>query len=211
MIILSALGGNPEESTLPSSDTVVNAVIDSTPAAVTPVPAETLPQITDTLPLSNKLAEPIIDSSWWSRTVPNKAFGVGERLEFSVKYGSISAGNAVMEIKDTALVDNHICYRVVSIANSNDFISVFYKVRDTVQTYIDMPGLFPRYFTKQIREGKYKVNRQTKFDQKKHLAITGNDTIPTFAFVQDPLSSLYYIRTQELVPGRGYIDRQPLR
>jgi hypothetical protein len=194
-------GGNPEESV----DTLAKPVVDTIAikAAVTPALSESLPLLLDTVAIAKaKEVFPKIDSSWWSRAISNKAFGVGEKLEFTVKYGAIAAGNAIMEIPDTAIIDNRNCYRIVSTANSNDFVSVFYKVRDSVQTYLDVPGLFPRKFTKQLREGKYKNDRLTLFDQKNHLAITGKDSIPTFAFVQDPLSSLYYIRTQELIPGK---------
>ncbi len=184
---------------------------DSTQAPADSLSAETTENaisVDSTLSLADSLAalsdnsEPIMDSSWWTRKIHNRAFGLGERLEFSVKYGSISAGNAVMEISETTMVDNHPCYRVVSTANSNDFISLFYKVRDSVQTYLDVPGLFPHLFMKHLREGGYKNDRLTAFDQKNHLAITGKDTIPTYSFVQDPLSALYFVRTQELVPGK---------
>ncbi len=172
---------------------------ESTEAAVSP---DSTLSLADSLTAINDISEPIMDSSWWTRKIRNRAFGVGERLEFSVKYGSISAGIAVMEISDTAMVDNHQCYRIVSTANSNDFISLFYKVRDSVQTYLDVPGLFPHLFMKRLREGGYKNDRLTSFDQKNHLAITGKDTIPTYSFVQDPLSALYFVRTQELIPGK---------
>lgn len=147
------------------------------------------------------------DSSWWFRDLGNQAFGVGERLEFSVKYGKLPAGNAVMEIPESYVYDGHRCYRVVSTANSNDLVSVFYKVRDSVETLLDVKGIFPRRFHKKLREGGYSVDRTTIIDQKRHLAITGNDSIPTYSFVQDPLSSLYYLRTQELTPGQDiFID-----
>ncbi len=187
------------------SKAAVNTIPDSSAARIreASIPMDTSLSIAvDTSADSRNLLGTVMDSSWWTRTVRNLAFGVGERLEFSVKYGTISAGSAVMEVCDTTTVDNHACYRVVSTANSNDFISVFYKVRDSVQTFLDVPGLFPRVFSKQLHEGSYKVDRLTYFDQRRHLAITGKDTIPTFGFVQDPLSSLYYIRTQDLIPGQ---------
>ena len=145
------------------------------------------------------------DSSWWYRLLENKAFGTGERLEFSVKYGKIKAGNAVMEIPEIVDYEGHDCYRIVSTANSSDFISVFYKVRDSVITIVDVDGIFPRKFSKHLREGGYKSDKITLFNQKDHLAITGNDTIPTYSFVQDALSSLYFIRTQELIPGKDIL------
>ena len=133
----------------------------------------------------------------------NKAFGLGERLEFTVKYGKISAGSAVMEVSEIVEYENHDCYNIKSIAHSNSVVSVFYKVRDTVQTYVDTDGIFPRKFRKKLKEGGYKIDRSVFFDQKNHLAIVGTDTIPTYAFVQDALSSLYFARTQELEPGQA--------
>jgi len=151
---------------------------------------------------SSEYIEIASDSSWWYRIVDNKAFGVGERLEFTVKYGKIPAGNAVMEIPEIIEYDSHDCYKIVSVAHSNNFVSVFYKVRDTVNTIIDVDGIFPRKFWKKLREGGYRTERTTIFDQKNHIAITGNDSIPTYSFVQDAFSSLYFIRIQELVPGQ---------
>jgi hypothetical protein len=217
-------GGNPEENidTLSGASTdtttskpVISPAVNETPIVrtdsimlkteIASVVPESSKIFVDSIEAKTAKAPSLIDSSWWSRVVSNKAFGVGERLEFSVKYGAIAAGNAIMEIPETALVDSRNCYRIVSTASSNDFVSVFYKVRDSVQTYLDVPGLFPRMFTKQLREGNYKNDKLTLFDQKHHLAITGKDSIPTFAFVQDPLSSLYYIRTQELIPGKDVL------
>ncbi len=150
-----------------------------------------------------KIVFPVFsDSAWWFREVDNKAFGVGERLEFSVKYGIMPAGTAIIEIPSIINFDDNLCYNVITTANTNDVISVFYKVRDSVTTVVDVKGLFTRQFKKHLREGTYKNDRMTLFNQRKHLAVTGNDTIPTYSFVQDPLSSLYYVRTKELVPGQ---------
>jgi hypothetical protein len=142
------------------------------------------------------------DSSWWYRKLDNKSFGVGERLEFSVKYGMLPAGTAVMKVPEIVDYEGRPSFRIVSTAESNSVVSVFYKVRDSVETIVDYDGIFPRKFHKRLREGGYKADKTTFFDQRKHLAIAENDTIPTYAFVQDALSSLYYIRTRELSPGQ---------
>jgi hypothetical protein len=147
------------------------------------------------------------DSSWWYRKIENLAFGVGERLEFSVKYGKLPAGTAVMEIPRITEFDGHDCYEIKSIAETNNVVSVFYKVRDTVTTLVDVDGIFPRKFRKKLHEGGYETDKVTIFDQKNHYAITDGDTIPTYTFVQDAFSSLYYARTQELIPGQDlFID-----
>ena len=141
------------------------------------------------------------DTSWWKRKIDNQAFNVGEYLEFGVKYGIIPAGTEVFQIPEIIEYNGNKCYKVVSTAHTNGFVSTFYKVRDTVFSYIDYDGIFSHYFRKRLREGGYKADKQTIYDQRRHLAITGNDTIPTYSFVQDVFSSFYYIRTQEITPG----------
>ena len=181
----------------------VDPDFDSSAANSSPVPnkiADNAAAIDTTAPTENFIAA-AADSSWWYRKLENKAFGVGERLEFSVKYGMLPAGTAIMKIPEIIDYEGHPSFRIISIARSNSVVSVFYKVRDSVETIVDYNGIFPRKFHKQLREGGYKADKTTLFDQRRHLAIAGNDTIPTYAFVQDALSSLYFIRTRELTPG----------
>lgn len=141
------------------------------------------------------------DSGWWKRKIENNAFSVGEYLEFGVSYGIIPAGTAVMQIPEVIEYNGIKCYKIISTAHSNAFISTFYKVEDTVITYVDYNGIFTHYFRKRLREGGYRTEKVTYFDQRQHLAITGEDTIPTYSFVQDIFSSFYYARTQEIKPG----------
>jgi hypothetical protein len=142
-----------------------------------------------------------MDSSWWKRKIDNEAFNVGEYLEFKVRYGIIPAGTAVMQVADTIRYNGAKCFELVSTAKSNGFVSTFYKVEDSVLSYVDYDGIFTHFFRKRLREGKYKADKSTIYDQRRHLAITGDDTIRTYSFVQDAFSSLYYARTQVLEPG----------
>jgi hypothetical protein len=176
---------------------------DSTAAKGNPVPDKIIDSAAaiDTTPLTDEYIAAAADSSWWYRKQRNRAFGVGERLEFSVKYGMLPAGTAVIKIPEIIDYEGRPSFRIISTARSNSVVSVFYKVRDSVETIVDYDGIFPRKFHKQLREGGYRADKTTLFDQRMHLAIASNDTIPTYAFVQDALSSLYFIRTQELTPG----------
>ncbi len=205
LITISLLVFSIAQGQIKPKDRVVSAAVPVPGEKSIPIHPDTIRLLPDTTPLTQSFIEAASDSSWWHRELDNKAFGVGERLEFSVKYGKLSAGRAVMEVPEIVTVGGKPCFRVLSTANSNDVISVFYKVRDSVETLMDVSGIFPRRFSKKLREGGYRVNRETVIDQKEHLAITGNDTIPTYAFVQDPLSSLYFIRTQELIPGKDIL------
>lgn len=137
------------------------------------------------------------------RVVPNSSFGVGERLEFSITYGPIVAGNAVMQVKEITRYNKHKCFRLISTAKSSKFFSFFFKVDDRVESLMDVYGLYSLHFEKHLREGKYRADRYVDFDQKKHLAFADGDTIPIQEYVQDALSSLYYVRTMNLQVGNS--------
>jgi hypothetical protein len=145
------------------------------------------------------------DESKLKRVVPNRAFGVGERLEFSVGYGVIKAGTAVMEIAEIVKIDGRKCFHIVSTARSNKFFSVFFKVDDRVESFMDVHGLYSWRYDKHLREGKFRADVSMVFDQEKHLALynQGKDTFEVAEYAQDVLSAFYFVRTQELTLGRS--------
>ena len=137
------------------------------------------------------------------RAIPNDAFGVGEKLVYSVGYGMIKAGQASLEVKDITKLDGHKCFHIVSTAKSNKFFSLFFNVDDKIESFMDVYGLYSLRFEKRLMEGKYRANAYIDFDQEKNLAISGKDTIPIPPYVQDALSVLYYARTQKLEVGKS--------
>ena len=71
-----------------------------------------------------------------SRVVVNNAWDVGENLVFSVDYGFYRAGTASMSVMGAENVNGGVCYHIRTTAESNNFISSFYKVRDKVEEKI---------------------------------------------------------------------------
>lgn len=143
----------------------------------------------------------------FDRYIENMAFGVDEKLSFDINYGFINAGTAEMEVARLVDYENRPCYQLVTQANSNTFFSSVYKVEDRVESIIDAVGLYSWRFEKKLREGKYRAERTYTFDQRNGRVYYKNDTIETPTFVQDALSALYYIRTQDLKPGQSlFID-----
>ncbi len=143
------------------------------------------------------------------RVVSNRAFGVGERLEFSVGYGPINAGTAVMGIPEIVKLDGRKCYHIVSTARSNKFFSVFFKVDDKVESFMHVHGLYSLRYDKHLREGKFKADVSMIFDQENHLAIydSGKDTFDVAEYAQDVLSAFYFVRTQQLTVGKSiFVD-----
>ena len=137
------------------------------------------------------------------RFIENNAFDVGEKLKFLIRYGPIKAGTAIMSIPDTVHVNGFPCYRIVSEAFSNKFFSTFYRVHDVAESHTDMKGIFSWHFEKHLREGKFKADRYVDFDHFNHVAVRGKDSLAVPSFVQDVISALYYIRTQELKVGHS--------
>lgn len=141
------------------------------------------------------------------RNLENLSFGVGEKLEFEVKFGFISAGTATMGVERLIEFENRPCFLITSIAQSNSFFSTFYKVEDKVETIVDAFSLFSWRFEKNLNEGSYHAQRLITFDQRNQKAYYKKDTTQVPLYVQDALSVFYYIRTQPLEVGKSvFVD-----
>ena len=175
-------------------------------------PLDTLTESKIEIPLEPPQIEikmPPLKKEELKRVVTNQAFGVGERFEFSVGYGMIKAGTAVMEIPEIVKFAGQKCYHIISTAQSNKFFSVFFKVNDKVESLMDVHELYSLRFDKHLQEGKFKADIFMLFDQENHLAIynNGQDTFSVPAYVQDVLSAFYLIRTRELKVGQSiFVD-----
>lgn len=154
----------------------------------------------------NDLPLPVADSL--ERQIVNDAFGLGERLTFSIGYGPITAGTAFLEVVDTNTFQGRLCYMICSQTNSNGFFDNFYKVRDTVFSQLDVDGLFSRHFFKALHEGSYHSSREIALDHANRRAYFRKgtdqpDTVALLAFANDELSALYYVRTLPLEVGKS--------
>jgi hypothetical protein len=130
-------------------------------------------------------------------------FGVGEKLVFAVQYGIVSAGEASLEIRNIASIDSVDCFRIVSNARTNDVFSVFFKVRDRFESYLDTTQLYSLRYEKHVREGKFRRDDIVHFDQKEHTATYQDKVVPIAPRTQDVLSALYYVRTLPLDVGQS--------
>jgi len=146
---------------------------------------------------STKVVSPV------EREIDNVAFGVGEKLTFDINYGFINAGTATMEVANLIEYEERPCYQIVTRALSNSFFSTFYKVDDRVESIIDAVGMYSWRFEKNLREGNYQADRMYSFDPFNQLVFYQKDTLETPPAMQDALSVLYYVRTQNLKVGQS--------
>jgi hypothetical protein len=137
------------------------------------------------------------------RKIDNRAIQAGELLEFEIGWKFILAGNATMSVSDT-VYNNRPCYFIETTARSSSAIDLFFKVRDRVETMVDREGLFPWKFKKHLREGKFRRDRETLFDPYNGQAFVKKDTVEIPPYVQDILSSFYFVRTLPLEVGKQY-------
>jgi hypothetical protein len=141
------------------------------------------------------------------RYIENVAFGVNEKFVFEINYGFINAGGASMEVARLIEYNSRPCYQVVTRAYSNNFFSNFFTVDDRVESIVDALGIFSWRFEKNLREGNYRSFRRYTFDQRRNLVYSDKDTTEVAPYVQDALSVLYYIRTQDLEVGQSvFVD-----
>lgn len=131
------------------------------------------------------------------RNVDYNAFKVGEELTYTVHYGWLDAGTAVLKLNESPYkFGGRKAYHVVGTGTSLGAFDWFFKVRDRYETYFDKDGLFPYRFVRNTDEGGYKIHQDYDFDPEKSVVSTEKgDTLLTPAFVQDMISAFYYART----------------
>jgi Protein of unknown function (DUF3108) len=127
---------------------------------------------------------------------------IGEYFQFSIDWNGLNGGNSLMQVQNLTRVDGRRAYRVVMKAESNSFVSKFYKVRDRAETFIDAESLYTRRFIKRLREGGYEKDIDVRFDQEARKArYTDGETFDVPSRVHDVLSAFYYVRTVPLPTG----------
>lgn len=133
------------------------------------------------------------------RKVDHQAFKSGEKLKYVMHYGIINAGEATLEINDSdKTINGRKVMHVVGKGKSISAFDLFYKVRDTYESYIDAEALIPHEFVRRVNEGGYKINQDYAFNHPKKQVDNGNGktfTVPTN--VQDMISAFYYARTMD--------------
>jgi len=133
-------------------------------------------------------------------------FGPGESLRFSIEYGVIKAGTAWLEVAPMETWHGRSCYHLVSRAESNDFMSSIYKVRDRIDSLIDAEGLYSYRYKKRIREGTYKKDYDVAYDPAAGKARYANGRLyDTSPWPKDGLAAFYFVRHLPLEVGKDVV------
>jgi hypothetical protein len=132
------------------------------------------------------------------------AFKNGEWLKFRMSYSNfLNAGYATIDVKNTTN-NNQPAFHIDGKGKSTGLVSLFFKVRDHYQTFIYKESLKPYRFIRDIYEGGYTKHKEILFNHDKKEAIVKNlkhntvNKYPISSNIQDMLSTLYFLRNQDL-------------
>jgi len=161
---------------------------------------------------------------------PSKVpFHPGEKLTFILKWEMIPAGEASLEVLPMEIFNGVKSYHFVMTAKSNNFIDVFYKVRDRIDAYTDAKVSRSLFYKKKQREGSHKRDVTVNLNWKKKEAQYANfgkkeKALSLHPGTFDPLSAFYYTRLidmkvntfierpvtdgKKIVKGRAYIKKR---
>ncbi len=138
-----------------------------------------------------------VESTPTLRKINHNAFKAGEQLEYKLHYGVINAGVAKLEVKNLGKkIAGRDVYHIVGSGRSKGAFDWFFKVRDTYETFLDVDGVFPWMFKRDVNEGGYKINQKYTFAQAKNKVNNGEGKqFEAPHGVQDMLSAFYYARS----------------
>ncbi len=138
----------------------------------------------------------------------------GEDLLFAIKWGVIKAGYSTLTIPRMVTLDGQPAMHIVSEARSCGLVDTFYRVRDKNESWLDAHAQSTYKYSKQIREGGYKVDEQVTFDRAagrfrttsyridKNRHEDAEGVVPLN--VLDIFGSLYHVRTLPLEVGKEF-------
>jgi len=140
---------------------------------------------------------------------PELPFTVGERLVYRLSWAGFTVGRAEMLVSGPVLVDETPCLKFTLSVRTSGIAEKLYKVRTTIDGWVDVEMQQTRYYRKAQLEGKTHRDIEVRMSEADGLAFYFNFgrmdppcDLEGGAF--DPLSAIFRFRTFELKEGREY-------
>ncbi len=143
---------------------------------------------------------------------------LAEKLVYEITYFGMSAGDFTLEVLPYKQIADRKVYNIRGVAQTSNVFSLFYKINDSLETFIDYEGFFSHRFQIKLDETKQARSSLELYDSEKKQTYfwdrwnrkdqgyqeTKNTTeMPVFP--QDSLSALYYLRVIPLEEGREIV------
>ncbi len=129
---------------------------------------------------------------------------VGERLSFHGRWLGIPVGHGWIEVNGLTEAEGLQAYTVEAQIHSNDFLSTFYPIHDTLRSTIEATTFRPLRVEKYQREGHYRADEIVTFDYERLVATYRsllNQSVKEVSispYVHDLLSAFYWLRAHSL-------------
>jgi Protein of unknown function (DUF3108) len=144
------------------------------------------------------------------------AFGVGEKLDYQVKFGPMSVGSATMEVIGLEPVRGTSAYHTSFNVRGG---VAFYKVNDRYESWFDPRTYSSMRFNQNIDEGSYEVKRNYEiFPERQTFSENGKPEEKSASDPLDEAALIYLLRIMPLEVGKTYDldryfkpDRNPVR
>ena len=133
-----------------------------------------------------------------------------EKLTFRMKWIGIPAGVITAEIKGIEEIHGRRAYRIEVTAKTTGLCSILYRIEDRYVSYLDIERLHTLRHEVHRREGGYKKDAVTDFDQdlhRAHFKSLSDGSEKTFDIppdAQDTISAAYVMRTRAFEVGGSY-------
>ena len=130
--------------------------------------------------ICNAKTELKIESNWINR---------GEELNYKATWGFLNIGSATTKVnKELYKVGSNVCYKVDIIGKTNGLASL-YQVNNGWTSYIDTSTVTTHKSIRRIREGKFELDEQIRFDHQNKKAIVE-----------------FYVKNSKHYPDRKHFD-----
>ncbi len=134
----------------------------------------------------------------------------GEKLTYDASWVGIPVGQLILENLGLEVIGGQEAYHLTFTTISNDFLSNFFKIEDTVHTWISREEGYPLRFEKVVQEGKYSKHEVIEYDWESMTATYRREDKPdrepeTMSIPddsQDVFSMIYWLRRQPIGLGR---------
>lgn len=120
---------------------------------------------------------------------------------YKVKWGGIPVASSELIVMETDEIRNRLTYHVINRIWTEGIVAAFFRVENTVESFIDADNLFSWRYVKNIREGRYRDSLTVDFDQINHVAKRQDTTFAIPENTHDPLSILWYFRKLNIKEG----------
>ena len=133
------------------------------------------------------------------KPIINNAFSYGEKLEYSINYGPMSAGKCEFIVHDNAVeVNGRKSFHIKVSGKSAGIVDAMFKVRDEYESYVDEEAIIPWKCIKKVNEGNYTDTDFILFDQQNGFASSKRGKIEIQEQTQDVVSAIYFARTTDM-------------